>query len=52
MPTLSGSLRLYRVTDPKRFDNRRHPLDLEPHTEWANRFQAQTLPPERTAAFG
>jgi hypothetical protein len=52
VPTHAGFLRLYRVVEPERLDNRRDALGLEPHAEWAKRLQTQTLPPKLSAAAG
>ncbi|WP_189774686.1 DUF6624 domain-containing protein [Streptomyces tauricus] len=49
VPTHVGFLRLYRVVEPERLDDRRYALGLEPHAEWANRLQAQSLPTELAA---
>ncbi|MET9566805.1 DUF6624 domain-containing protein [Streptomyces tauricus] len=52
IPTDSGNLVLYRVKDPQRLDDRRHALGLEPYAEYAQRLQADLLPPELTASSG
>ncbi|MCW8101691.1 DUF6624 domain-containing protein [Streptomyces tauricus] len=45
IPTRSGSLTLYRVKDRDRLDDRRHPLGLEPHAEYAQRLRADVTAP-------
>ncbi|MFF3487288.1 DUF6624 domain-containing protein [Streptomyces sp. NPDC002701] len=52
VPTHAGFLQLYRVVEPERLDDRRYALGLEPHAEWANRLQTQTLSSKLSATSG
>ncbi|MFI1416326.1 DUF6624 domain-containing protein [Streptomyces sp. NPDC020707] len=52
IPTVSGDLKIYRVRDPQRLDDRRHALGLGPHAEYAQRLGVDVLPLDVTAASG